>query len=331
MPIDQFIVHRISHQAGADTQLRFAPRPLPLDDGVQQLADSLKGSFFSRIGRQHGSFESEGEPSPLASGLQAYADKQQDLLQLSSGLLEVLKDRLAGHEQDLDCHVVCFTEKQGDGRMFYLLFAGHKTALAIGEDLAVRETSYLDLGPSLFGIKADLTEWLHKRHYAYLSLLAPSRAGLAEIVRELMGFEPGLDKADSTETFLAGVEAFAGRLPEERQAAYREQVVGYCTEREQCDAAIDLRELGAAMEGIDGDDFARFMADYTPEDDERLMMDRRSLRRYVKFTGRERDLAISFAASQLNSRVHYNPDRDSLSIDGIPRALREQLLRHLNK
>jgi nucleoid-associated protein len=61
------------------------------------------------------------------------------------------------------------------------------------------------------------------------------------------------------------------------------------------------------------------------------MVDRRSLRRYVKFTGREKDLAISFSSSQLNSRVHYNPDKDTLSIDGIPRALREQLLRHLNQ
>jgi len=61
------------------------------------------------------------------------------------------------------------------------------------------------------------------------------------------------------------------------------------------------------------------------------MMDRRSLRGYVKFTGRQKDLTISFSSSQLNSRAHYNPDKDTLSIDGITRALRDQLLRHLNK
>ena len=184
----------------------------------------------------------------------------------------------------------------------------------------------------MFGIKVDLHEWLMAKHYAYLSFVPPRGSrGLADSFTALTGFTAGLDKADSTEAFLAGVEAFAKHVDQDQVTSYRNQVVDYCAHQEQRDAPVDLHELSRSVEGIDGDRFSQFMSYYTPERDNTLMVDRRSLRRYVKFAGREKDLAISFSSYQLNSRVHYNPDKDTLSIEGIPRALRDQLLKHMNQ
>jgi nucleoid-associated protein len=59
------------------------------------------------------------------------------------------------------------------------------------------------------------------------------------------------------------------------------------------------------------------------------VVDRRSLRRYVKFAGREKDLAISFSSYQLDERVRYDVEGDTLHISGIPAALRKQLLGHI--
>ena len=70
---------------------------------------------------------------------------------------------------------------------------------------------------------------------------------------------------------------------------------------------------------------------HAPEGEQELMVDRRSLRRYVKFAGREKDLAISFNSYQLNKRVQYDADTDTLSINGLPKALRNQLLGHLKE
>jgi nucleoid-associated protein len=74
------------------------------------------------------------------------------------------------------------------------------------------------------------------------------------------------------------------------------------------------------------------IASHRPGDEEEgLMMDRRALRRYVKFAGRDKDLAISFSSYQLHHRVHYDTESDTLSITGIPKALRSQLLGHLKE
>lgn len=332
MPINHFITHHIVRKADTETSLEIGTHEIVVDDQTEQLIHALKGSFFSRLSREHGSFDSQGDPSTLSRGLDVYLEQKQSFVELTIQLMEQLKTLLDEKGPEIDAHVICFAEKNADAQLFYLLFAGHKTAFTIGTGLTVESTQYLDLGASLFGIKVDMTEWLTNKNYAYLSLVPPQgNRKLADIFNALTGFTPGLDKTDSTEAFLAGVEAFARQVPEDHLDGYRNQVVDYCSGQEERDAPIDLHELSQSVEGIDGDNFTRFMSDYTPGGENALMVDRRSLRRYVKFTGRERDLAISFSASQLNSRVHYNPDKDTLSIDGIPRSLRDQLLKHLNK
>lgn len=332
MSISDFITHHLSCAADTDTTLRLGTQTTPADDQTQSLINELKRNFFSRLSREHGSFAAEGDPAPLPLGLTAYAKQPQDFVALTTRLMQQWQALLGPDSQDFEADVICFVEKNTDHHVFYLLVAGHKTAFTVSDDLTIASTQYLDLGPALFGIKVDLHEWQTAKHYAYLSFVPPrGNRGLADSFIALTGFSAGLDKADSTEAFLTGVEAFTQHVDQGLVDNYRNQVVDYCAHQEQRDAPVDLRELSQSVEGIDSDRFSRFMSDYTPDDQSTLMMDRRSLRRYVKFTGREKDLAISFSSSQLNSRVHYDPDKDTLSIDGIPRALRDQLLRHLNK
>jgi nucleoid-associated protein len=331
MPIDALITHHIACDTESDATVRLGSEVLPADERAAALVDALKSSFFSRLTREHGCFAAEDEPAPLPRALQAFAGNELGFVELTTQLMTHWRSLLAQDKPAIDADVICFSEKQADRPVFYLLAAGYKTAFTVNDDQAIVSTRYLDLGSGLFGIKVDLHEWLTAKHYAYLSLVPPQgNRKLADSFLALTGFTRGLDKADSTEAFLAGVEAFSRQVDPDQLDSYRNQVVDYCAQQEQRDAPIDLGELSRAVEGIDGDSFSRFMADYTPDDESALMMDRRSLRRYVKFAGREKDLAISFSSSQLNSRVHYNPDKDTLSIDGIPRGLREQLLKHLN-
>ena len=96
---------------------------------------------------------------------------------------------------------------------------------------------------------------------------------------------------------------------------HQEQVILY--------AEIDPQQAAIARRTFD------VAGHYARPDVFTLQVDRRSLRRYVKFTGREKDLAVSFNSYQLNKRVSYDVDTDTLSIEGVPSALRKQLLEHL--
>lgn len=330
MSVSHFIVHHLCSGSEADVVLKLGQEDHQAATVSQELADELKHAYLGRISREHGKFSTEGAASPLVSGLEGYLAEDQGFVEFTQQLMAQLKIALEGQGQELDAHAIFFVERSFDNRFFYLFLASHKVSYAIGDDLAVQANHFLDLGPSLYGIKVDLTEWKKDQNYAYLSLIAPrGNKALSEIFYQLTGFSDGVDKEGSTRAFLEGVEAFSKQLPEDQVHEYRNQVVEYCMEQDGRDAPVDFHGLSEAVDGVDTDEFVRFMADHYPGSENEVMMDRRSLRSYVKFAGREKDLAISFSSHQLNNRVHYNPDNDTLSINGIPKALRNQLLGHM--
>jgi nucleoid-associated protein len=332
MPVSHAIVHHLHRAAEAKAGLRLAEGELPPGELTDNLLSKLKSGFLARLTREHGSFSPEGEEGALVRELKAYLENGRSLPDMSRALMKTADQMLDERDLALDAHFLFFEEKSFEHHSFYLFVAGHTESVAIGPDLTVQTSYAIDTGPSLFGIKVDLAEWTGPQNYAYLSLLPPrSNQPLAEMFRQFTGFSNGLNKAEATAAFLDGVEAFSSRLPEEQVAEYRNQVVDYCVARDREDAPVKLEELAQSLENVDSDEFIKVMASHSPAGDQDMLMDRRSLRRYVKFAGREKDLAISFASHQLNSRVHYDPESDTLRIYGVPKALRNQLVGHLKE
>lgn len=331
MSLQALIVHHLNIPAGSAATLNLAETPLPLDDQAQALVDLLKSRFLSRLTRQHGCFADEQATAPLPQALAAGLPSAEQLVDWSQALMRQWQELMGSPDDSVDIHVFFLLEQQGDAELFYLLATGSQTAYTVTPALGLSTTRHVDPSAALFGIKVDLHEWHNGGHHAYLSLVPPrGDRALSDSLAAFTGFSPGINKADTTDALLAGVEAFARQLPEDQVDGYRQQVVDYCSAREQADAPVDLGALARSVEGIDAEQFGRVMNDYVASDDP-MMVDRRRLTRYVKFAGREKDLAISFSSSQLNQRVHYDADRDTLSIAGLPRSLRDQLLRHLSR
>ncbi len=332
MPITHAITHYIHRTTEVETNLSLRQDELSSEGDSEVLLGKLKSSFLARISREHGSFTTDGEPALLNQELEAFLSGEHSFHQLSTVLMEVLGRHADEKKFDLDAHVFFFVEKSFDHHMFYLFVTRLSESLSINEALEIVSSYAIDTGPSLFGIKVDLAEWKERKDYAYLSLLPPrGNPALAESFYALTGFNNGINKEEATLAFLEGVEAFAKHVPEERVDDYRNQVVEYCMEQEEKDAPVDLQGLAKSVEGINPDEFVRIVANHAPQGDQELMVDRRSLRRYVKFAGREKDLAISFNSYQLNKRVQYDVDTDTLSINGLPKALRNQLLGHMKE
>ena len=330
MPITHAITHYIQRTADTEAKLLLRQEELATEGHSEVLLGKLKSSFLARISREHGSFNPEGEPAPLNRELEAFLTGNRPFSALSTTVMETLGRMAEEKKFELDAHVLLFVEKSFDHHLFYLFIARQSESLTISDALDITTSYAIDTGPSLFGIKVDLAEWKERKDYAYLSLLPPrGNQPLAEAFYALTGFTNGIDKQKSTLAFLEGVEAYARELPQEKVDDYRSRVVEYCMEQEERDAPVELDHLAKTVEGINPDEFVRIVAKHAPEGEHELMVDRRSLRHYVKFAGREKDLAISFNSYQLNKRVQYDPDTDTLSINGLPKALRNQLLQHL--
>lgn len=343
MSITHVTAHRLQRTEGADACLSLRDAELAIDENKEELLDRLKSSFLSRLARQHGSFtggqDEDASSSPMATYLDALLKEDCTFSELSVGLMQELKKIVEEKDACLNVHFLFFLENMSDQHhIFYLFGVKQSESLAISEQLDVTPIYSIDTGPSLFGIKVDLAEWKVRKNYTYLSQLAPrSHQILADAFNELTGFGEEINKEEATDAFLQGVESYAKQLPPEQVNEYRNKVVDYCIAQDKKDEPVNVYGLSKELDGIDCEKFVKQVLPYNPAvsgDEEpqepELMVDRRSLRRYTKFYGRDKDLSITFSTFHLNSRVIYNEEKDSLTIEGIPGGLRKQLRAHLN-
>ncbi len=333
MAISHVIAHHLSRIDDQTATLNLRSDELALSDHKDDLLDELKRSFLSRLARKHGSFKTadEGEPSLLQTALEQFLAETHSFSQMSVVLMQAFEHGLNESDIELDAYFLFFLEQVSDHHsVFYLYIVNQSQSLAINESLEVTPSYSVDTGPSMVGIKVDLSEWKVRKNYAYLSFLPPrGSTPFAELFTGITGFGDGLNTTEATQSFLAGVDAFAKQVPQEAVNDYRAKVVDYCMSQEQKDEPVTIAGLSKELEGIDCEKFVREMAPYNPKGEEEIKVDRRELRRYVKFMGRDKDLSISFSTYHLHSRVLYDEESDTLTIKGLPNALRNQLLAHL--
>jgi len=332
MQITHATAHHLQREADSLAKLVLRKDEFSIDGQKEILLGNLKRSFTSRLSRQHGSFSSESDSSLLENGLSVFLKEEHTLSEFSAEFMRQLEHEVNNKGIELNSHFIFFEEKSKSQHFFYLLVANQCESLAIDEALDVTSHCYIDTGASLSGVKIDITEWQKKRKYPYLTQVPPKgNVLLSEVMYQFSGFANAVDKVEATNSFLEGVESFAKYVPQDKVEEYRDKVVSYCIEQEQKDEPINIPGLSKELNGIDCDKFVREMLSHNPKSEEDVMIDRRSLKKYVKFSGREKDLAISFSSFQLNDRVIYDEVSDTLNIKGLPKALRNQLIKHLKQ
>ncbi|MBF0256580.1 MAG: nucleoid-associated protein [Gammaproteobacteria bacterium] len=314
----------IVHQIRAGQPLR--SKPLAEGEASAALLDRIKGSFSSRLNREHGRFAADAEPPLLASTLEQMLADPGEFANASARIAQALLSALdAG--SDYAAYLFFFLQQAPASPAAYVFLVPPKSGPALDAQLQLSQCQGLDLGQNLAGIKIDIQEWQQNQQYAYLSWLPPrGNPSLTEAFLQLSGFTAGINSQEHTQSFLTAVEEFGRELPADGVEDFRRQVVDYCLQQERNDQPLAVQELAANLGEIDRQAFVQAMPQEEP-----IWLDRRSLQRYLRFSGREQDLAISFSSAQLNKRVRYDAQSDTLHISGLPAALRQQLLDHQAK
>lgn len=331
MSINHIVAHHLTAAFDKRAQLSLRDQELTKGDANEALFAQLKKSFLGRVKRQHGGFAEDAEGAVLQQDLDALQKNDLTFLQLSTNLMKQLDAQVKEHDIELDVHFLFFLDELSERQqVFYLFGVQRAESLTISDKLEVTPSYTIDTGSSLFGIKVDMSEWQSRDNTRCITMLLPSgNPRLAKAFERVTGFTKKVDRQEATETFLQGVESFAKKLPEDKVEDYRSQIVDHCIAQDEQDKPINIPGLSKELNGIDVEQFLKEMSNYQPKGQEEIMVDKRSLKRYVRFSGREKDLAISFSTSHLHKRVEYDVETDTLTIRALPKVLREQLLRHL--
>ncbi len=334
MPIVHVTAHRIAKRADDDIIITLRDTELSATPQQTTLFESLKSSFNARISRKHGSFDESVSSAILATEISDFQRKKIDFQSLTEKLTSALGEILRKNKGEVNAHFIFFIEHTGKQTLFYLFIVNQNEYLTFNDTLDITPSYSIDTGSSLSGLKLNIDDWQQRPKYHYLTLVPPKgNEILSDALHDLTGFGNKIDRAKSTKEFLAKIDNFSQHIAQEKQTEFKAKVIEYCETQEAKDEAVHIPTLSQSIEGIDCEKFIREMLPHNParkaEDvEDTLMIDKRSLRKYIKFYGRDKDLSLTFSSEQLDQTIFFDEKTESLVLKKLPKGLKKQLLAH---
>lgn len=331
MAIKQLIAHRIQKSSpSAPCTLSLRDTPLELNGLSEELCRELKNTFIRKAGKVYGALSDNSAEYPFKAWLIQYLEDKVGFTTLCANVLQQIKLRMDATENALDGHVLMFFETLEAGDAFYIVLTGHNQGLFVDGALQLCETQLLDTSDLLLAAKVKIPEMLADGQQNCLSVLRwRGEQDFSDAFLEAVGFTNKVDVAADTSQFLELVTEYTRDLPEDDAKATRKQVVEYCLEQDKVGQPVKINALSEEISHQDKPSFVDYVKRVNTPVREELIPDKSQLRNYVRISGRNEQLSMSFASACLGNTVVYDAETDSITIRDIPAGLRSKLVQHL--
>lgn len=330
MPISSFIAHQIERQNASEAAtVSFRDEPMPIDDHASQLLNEVKQVFSTRTSKRYGQFDPERGDNPLPGLLQDLLKEKMPFAGFSRKLTEHFVSALDAVEAPFSGHLLFWQESNADAEWLYLIHLQHQVGLVINSRLEISATEYADLAHVGFCARINLTHWNEQLSEKYLTV-SRNRGDrfVQDIFLSWVGFTDTVNVKAETNEFLNIVEAYAEQLPEEKSKEYKSRVVDFCMEQDKNGEPVVYKELSYYLDEAEPERFASFVQAKQEQPREELIPDKSQLRKYVRFSGRSKELSIQFAAELLGAQVEFDPVNETLLFRSLPKPLLQQLKKH---
>lgn len=350
MPLSSFIAHRVQrHDPSKTTSLSLREVCWQQNGRIEECFRELKHCVIKRFSKDYGRFSEDIGSYPLSGWLKNYREEQLSFERFSQKAMEHLKIELDKTDVVIDGFLFFAYEKLESDELLHLFFVQHSTGQFIDGQLDISESFYLDTSNVCLAAKVNLTDWegddAHRSANALTLLRWRGEKELTEVFVNLLGFAEKVDVSAETEVFLDVVSEYTKDLPEEVAHSTKKQVVDYCLEQDKVGKPIVMKELSTELqnnpirpvEAADGTvapmpelpPFAQFIAETKPSAKPELIPDKSQLRQFVRISGRDNNLSMSFASSCLGDTIVYDPQSESITINNIPAGLKSRLAKYL--
>ena len=362
MGLRHFVTHKISKelQEPAATLL-CSEQETDLDNDAvahfyAQTAAQLKGILTQRSGKRYGVFHPE--ITYARAQIQDWLGERQSFIALTRRLSKHFANALDNTELAVDGYLAFFMEQLAASDRLYIFHLRRKSSVMINTDMTLTETHYLDFSNTGFGLLLNLTDFIADDDSRYVTFsFGRGDKPLQNLFAESFGFTDTLNTAAETEAFLDIVEEFSHTLPPEQGFECKTKVVDYCMEQDLRGEPVKFDELADYLAAEVKAEPARAFAHYvvekqkerlsqqqprlTPEQlaasgasmqdvaeaiKTELIPDRKKLRGFVRFSGKNKELSLSFSASLLEkNEVVFDKATNELRFTKLPESLLKQL------
>lgn len=294
---------------------------------VEELIGRYKTLFSSRTQKQYGGFDGD---SAIASAFEGLTKGTVTASELVSRVAQQMALQLAKLESPVE-GIWLLTYERGEQDVCYGFWLTTEASIAFNELTPVKQEQ-VNLSVLPVAIKIRLSDWQGEGADQYFSILENRQySDIALAVKVALMFSEGADKKVLTDQFLQAVESFSQALPKDEAYESKEKLVNYCIEQDKQGELIDIDEVAEVSFEKAPSKFKQFLADNQPDLPNALPADRAKFQKYLRFSGRDKGLSLSFDASLLEDRIRYDAASDQLVITGLPKTLVQQLKKKLEK
>lgn len=306
---------------------------------VQRMVSQFAKVFLARSGRAFGSFEDTDDTSEDSAHqfglLQRLNDFTDDTIDFDTLALQAAQTWLAALKSAslpvVGVLHVLRHEMAGE-QWLYLCWQEPQSLLVISQGGELIEQSCFDTSIVTVGVKIHVNDWQRGRGERYIAIVSSkAESSLKERFIEWASFKPADNTRKQTDAMLDVVEKYTSELPDEKQVDFRSKVIEYCEQQEQEGETISLQQLAEVAQTDQPQAFSNFAMEHAIDPNNEWVPDRNRIKRYAKFFGRDTDMSISFSTNSFGQTVEYDLDREALVIKQLPKSLKQQLQKYLDK
>jgi nucleoid-associated protein len=247
-------------------------------------------------------------------------------------MMEHLKLQLEKTPEPFTAHILFLVDTLVEQDFFYVFWLNHTDAQFINSELEVKALEYINPSKLNFALRLDTEQWKVEGWEQYMSLiLARGNKDLTAAFFEFSGFISSVDIKQQTETFLNTVDEYIDQQEPAVGQQLKSKIVEYCIDQDMSGQPVDIEQLSNQLDEGNPEHFSEFVQKSNPESTNEIYTDRSSLKKYVRFFGRDKNLSISFSSEMFGNNIVFDEQEDQLVFKQIPKSLKAQLTRYLKK
>lgn len=337
MALTSIIAHHISRQSptsAVKTQLR--NEVFPTEGKLEELAYEFKTQFIRKGGKSYGRFSSDIGEHPFPAWLQDYRQERLSFSSFTQKAMQQFVQLLTHTESPIDSQVFFVEENIEAGHYIFVYVVEHQSGLYLDSDINLCDSHYLDTANFTLAAKINLSDWDAGDSATYLTQMrSRGDKAVADAFANLVGFSDKHDVKNDTAEFLHAVDHFTKTLDEPTAKITRTKVADYCLEQNKAGKPVVIHELSnslaAEIKSYQPDTFTRYVETQTPAIKPEFIPHAGQVRSFVRISGRNESLSMSFASECLGKEIEYDAEKDVLTIKNLPQSLKTRLIKHLKE
>lgn len=337
MALTSIVAHRIyRHSPDSRFELQLRSEVFELNGKLEELAYELKTQFIRKGGKSYGRFSDEAGEYPLPAWLRDCREERLGFLSFSHKAMQQFQQALEKADSLLDAYIFFVEEKLEVGDTLNVYLVEHQSGLFLDGNLAVGDSFFLDATGFNLAAKIQLNDWTNGDSTTYLTLMrARSDKDIADAFTQFIAFTDKQDIKQETAEFLKIVDDFSNTLDQTAAKITRSKVVDYCLEQNKAGKTVTIADLSTTLaeevKSYEPERFVRYVETTKPEIKPEFIPHAGQIRSYVRISGRNDSLSMSFASDCLGREIDYDPEQDTLTIRNLPPALKARLIKHLKE